>query len=263
MSIETADKLKAQLTDKYVIVKHGIAELKRFESLTGVVKTVNMSGRALVQFDGPVDIGWYDIDPQYLSVVEAPAKKAAPDKHAGAKEGPAKSAAPVAAAKPAAAAAGAAAKPAGMSPLEMARAQGAGAKAPAAAGTAPAAEKKLSPLEMARQQGALKAGSAALPKPAAPAKAEGAPTTAPQAAPAASPAQPGKKMSPLEIARMQDAGKEGCLSTPAPVASAAAPAAPTPAAATPSAPAPAAPAPAPGKKLSPLELARQQGAFKG
>ena len=128
MSIETAEKLKAQLTDKYVVVKHGVAELKRFESLTGVVKTVNMSGRALVQFDGPVDISWYDIDPQYLSVVEAPAKKAAADKHAPTKEAAGKATPAVpAAAKPAAA------KPAGMSPLEAARAQGAaGSKAPAA-----------------------------------------------------------------------------------------------------------------------------------
>src|SRR5277367_5101038 len=115
MSIEIAEKLKAQLTDKYVVVKHGTAELKRFESLTGVVKTVNMAGRALVQFDGPVDISWYDIDPQYLSVVAAPAKKAAPDKHAGK---PAAAASP--AAKPAAPAA--AAKAGGASPLEMARA---------------------------------------------------------------------------------------------------------------------------------------------
>src|SRR5579863_9069506 len=100
MSIETAEKLKSQLTDKYVVVKPGVAELRRFSSLTGVVKTVNMSGRALVQFDGPVDIGWYDIDPEYLTVVEAPAKKAIPEKHAA----PAKAAEapkPAAAAKPA------------------------------------------------------------------------------------------------------------------------------------------------------------------
>src|ERR1700683_1692416 len=126
MSIEIAEKLKAQLTDKYVVVKHGIAELKRFESLTGVVKTVNMAGRALVQFDGPVDISWYDIDPQYLSVVQAPDKKAPPEKHPGTKEATGKSAqAPAPAAKPAASSA--AAKPGGMSPLEMARAQAAAA----------------------------------------------------------------------------------------------------------------------------------------
>jgi hypothetical protein len=268
MSIDVAEKLKAQLTDKYVVVKHGIPELKRFETLTGVVKTVNMSGRALVQFDGPVDIGWYDIDPQYLSVVDAPVKKAAPDKHA-AKEAPAKAAAATpAAAKPAAA------KPAGMSPLEMARAQGAGAakpaaakapiaQAPAGAGAAPAAGAKLSPLEMARQQGAMKAGGAApAAKPAAAPMTETPAAAAPAATPAAATApaaQPGKKLSPLEIARMQDGSKESCLSAPAPAAAA------TPAPAAPAAPAPAASTPAPpsGKKLSPLELARQQGAFKG
>ncbi len=176
MSIEIAEKLKAQLTDKYVVVKHGTAELKRFESLTGVVKTVNMAGRALVQFDGPVDISWYDIDPLYLSVVEAPVKKAAPDKHA-AKETTAKPAAASAPTKPAAAA-----KPGGMSPLEKARAQAAGgaaaAKAPVAKPAAPGAPPpaggaKLSPLELARQQGALKAGGATpAAKPAAPAKAD-------------------------------------------------------------------------------------------
>jgi hypothetical protein len=276
MSIEIAEKLKAQLTDKYVVVKHGVAELKRFESLTGVVKTVNMSGRALVQFDGPVDISWYDIDPQYLSVVDAPVKKAAPEKHAP-KEAAAKAApAAPAAAKPVAA------KPAGMSAIEMARAQGAGAakpaaakapvaQAPAGAGTAPAAGAKLSALELARQQGAMKAGGAAPAAKPAPAPKAASPTTAPKAdpqgaaAPTAAPAagQPGKKMSPLEIARMQDAGKDSCLSAPTPAASA--PAVAPPAAAPAAAPAPAAPAPAPpsGKKLSPLELARQQGAFKG
>ncbi len=140
-------------------------ELRRFESLTGRVKTVNMSGRALVEFDGPVDIGWYDIDPQYLTVVDAPVKKAAPEKHAApAKAEPAKAAA---GAKPAPAAAG---KPAGKSPLEMARSQGAGAAvakpaAPAAAGGAAAPAKKLSPLELARQQGAGAKAAAASPCP--------------------------------------------------------------------------------------------------
>ncbi|HEV7999952.1 MAG TPA: hypothetical protein VGP63_08740, partial [Planctomycetaceae bacterium] len=70
--------------------------------------------------------------------------------------------------------------------------------------------------------------------------------------------------SPLEIARMQGAAKEGCLSTPpaTPIAAAAPPAAaPAPPPAAAPAP-PAAPAPS-GKSLSPLELARQQGAFKG
>src|SRR5580692_9806870 len=166
MSIEIAERLKSQLTDKYVVVKQGVPELRRFATLTGRVKTVNMSGRALVEFNGPVDIGWYDIDPEYLTVVEAPVAKAAPGKHAAPAKG-AEAAKPAAAAAKPAAAAGA--KPAGKSPLEMARAQAAGAATaraakPAAAapagGAAPAA-KKLSPLEMARQQGAVGKAAAA------------------------------------------------------------------------------------------------------
>ena len=121
MSIEIAEKLKSQLTDKYVVVKQGVPELRRFATLTGRVKTVNMSGRALVEFNGPVDIGWYDIDPEYLTVVEAPVAKAAPGKHAAPAKG-AEAAKPAAAAAKPAAAAGA--KPAGKSPLEMARAKG-------------------------------------------------------------------------------------------------------------------------------------------
>ena len=76
MSIELAEKLKEKLTDKFVVVDKSIPELRRFANWTGKVKTVNMSCRALVEFDGPVDIGWYDIDPDYLKVVDAPVKKA-------------------------------------------------------------------------------------------------------------------------------------------------------------------------------------------
>ena len=72
---EQAELLKKQYTDKYVVVKPGVAELRRFDGLTGVVKTVNMSCRALVLFDGPADIAWYDIDPAFLTVVDAPAPK--------------------------------------------------------------------------------------------------------------------------------------------------------------------------------------------
>ncbi len=213
MSIQRAEQLKRDLTDKYVVVTEGIPELRRFGGLTGRVKTVNMSCRALVQFNGPADIGWYDIDPTYLKVVDGPAMKAA----AAAHEAPATATTAKAAAKP----------PAGKSPLEMARAQGA-----AKAETPPASEKKLSPLELARQQGAAKGDA---PAPAA------APAPAPSAG-----GDSGKKLSPLELARMQGAAKSGAAATPA--------APPAPAAS---------PAPADsGKKLSPLELARQQGAAK-
>lgn len=204
MSIDRAERLKTDLTDKWVIVDANIPELRRFVGLTGKVKTVNMNCRALVEFNGAADIGWYDIEPTYLRIVDAPAPKAAPtEKH----EKPAAEKSDKPAPKPAgksplemARAQGAtgAAKPAAKSPLEMARAQGAGGA------TQPAAEagKKLSPLELARQQGAAKSAAAA---PAA------EPSTAPvaeESKPAAPTGADGKKLSPLELARMQGAGKK-------------------------------------------------------
>ena len=230
---EQAELLKKQYTDKFVVVKSGVPELRRFDGLTGVVKTVNMSGRALVLFDGPADIGWYDIDPAFLTVVEAPApKKKAEEKPA--KESPAAKSAP--AAKPAAAASEKKA-----SPLDLIRQQGAGGAKPAAAPTAGGA--KPSPLDLVRQQAAAKAGGAAA-KPAA-------------SMPAAS--GEGKKLSPIEMIRQQQAAKSGEApqATTAPIA---VETAPTPIA---EAPKPAAPAAADGKKLSPIEQVRLQGAFKG
>src|SRR5262245_19220105 len=56
MSIDLAEKLKEKLTDKFVVVDDKVPELKRFANWTGKVKTVNMNCRALVEFDGPVDI---------------------------------------------------------------------------------------------------------------------------------------------------------------------------------------------------------------
>lgn len=110
LMFERVEKLKREYTDKFVVVDDTRPELARFHGITGQVKTVNMSGRALVQFDAWANIGWYDIDPDYLTVIpeplpkpepkaEAPAKKAAPAKAAPAAEGEAKPAA----AKPAAA----------------------------------------------------------------------------------------------------------------------------------------------------------------
>ncbi len=130
---EAIEKLKQEYTDKYVEVATGIPELARFEGHVGQVKTVNMSGRALVQFDAWANIGWYDIDLDYLKVVPKPEPKAAAAK-------PAK-----APAKPAVQAAPAAAGGKKLSPLEMARMQGAakGAAKGTAKGTAePNAEKK-------------------------------------------------------------------------------------------------------------------------
>src|SRR5262245_63707061 len=76
MIFEHIDKLKKQFTDKYVVVDESRPELQRFKGLTGAVKTVNFSGRALVEFDGYNNIGWYDIDPAFLKVVPAPPPKA-------------------------------------------------------------------------------------------------------------------------------------------------------------------------------------------
>ncbi len=113
MTAAEVEVLKRELTDQYVTVDSDRPELARFRGLTGRVKTVNMNGRALVEFDGYVkNIGWYDIAPSFLQITRAPAgaRAAAPN--------------PVQAkpkSKPAAPS-----KPAkGLSPLELARQQGA------------------------------------------------------------------------------------------------------------------------------------------
>ncbi len=207
MSIERAEKLKELLTDKFVVVDADVPELRRFENWTGKVRTVNMNCRALVEFDGPVDIGWYDIDPDYLKVVDAPVKKApAP----AAKAVPAANAAPAEvkpAAKPAAA---------GKSPLDAIRAQQAAkaGAAPAAAGTA-----KPSPLDMIRKQQAAKAAAASPVETASAAPAAPTEAVAPQPAPVAAPpvvapkpvpttGPDGKPLSKLDQIRMQGAAKK-------------------------------------------------------
>jgi hypothetical protein len=77
MSPEGIDRLRAELTDQYVVVQGDRPELARFQGQTGQVKTVNCNGRALVQFDGFGNRGWYDIAPDYLRVVPKPEPKAA------------------------------------------------------------------------------------------------------------------------------------------------------------------------------------------
>ena len=74
MVFEHIENLKNAYTDKNVIVAADRPELGRFQGLTGTVKTVNMSGRALVEFDGHKNIGWFDIDVDFLKLVD----KAAP-----------------------------------------------------------------------------------------------------------------------------------------------------------------------------------------
>ncbi|MEX0819562.1 MAG: hypothetical protein WD070_08205 [Pirellulaceae bacterium] len=130
MVFEHIEKLKQAYTDKFVIVDGSLPELRRFGGMTGTVRTVNMSGRALVEFDAYANIGWYDIDIDYLKVIDAPLPK--PEPKPAAKQ-------PAAKAAPAAKKAAPAAKPAtgaGMSVADMLAAargeKGGGGKAPAA-----------------------------------------------------------------------------------------------------------------------------------
>jgi hypothetical protein len=164
------ERLKREWTDKYVVVNTPAPELARFAHTTGVVKTVNMNGRCLVEFDQFNNIGWYDIDPSALRIVSEPLPK--PAKPAAA----AKPAAKPATAKPATAAKPAAAKPAaggGKRPSTADSLAAARGKAGAATAAKPAGGGKPSTadiLAMARggkaAQGAAPATEAA-PEPAA------------------------------------------------------------------------------------------------
>src|SRR5436189_28595 len=72
------EQMKRDFTDKYVLVDATKPELARFRDVVGRVKTVNMNGRALVEFDEyHLNIGWYDIAPEYLKVVDKPPPKPA------------------------------------------------------------------------------------------------------------------------------------------------------------------------------------------
>jgi len=86
------EKLKQQYTDKYVVVDNNRPELARFGGRTGQVRTVNMSGRALVEFEGDLNVGWYDIEVDFLKVVDKPAPKEKSAPKAKAKKAPAKKA---------------------------------------------------------------------------------------------------------------------------------------------------------------------------
>jgi len=205
--IDRAERLKTELTDKWVVVSATSPDIRRFASLTGKVRTVNMNCRALVEFNNGVDIAWYDIDPGFLTVVNAPVAKPAASEKA---EKPVKAAAPAAAA-PAAAAGGGSA----MDKIRAAAVKPASAAAPAAAG---------SPLDKIRAAASKPAAAApggspldkiraAAAKPAAVAEpvAEAAPAPAAPAAPApAAPAPTAVPLtgSPLDRIRAQGAVKK-------------------------------------------------------
>ncbi|HEX3656256.1 MAG TPA: hypothetical protein VHV55_10635 [Pirellulales bacterium] len=142
-TFEQIEDLKRQYTDKYVLVDTSRPELRRFQGETGRVKTVNMSGRALVQFDMANNIGWYDIGLDFLRVVDGPQAKPAEPEIAG--HDRASAPAKVKPDSPAATAGGkkipepGPAKKSTADILAAARAKGAGAETPAA-GKAPAAK---------------------------------------------------------------------------------------------------------------------------
>jgi hypothetical protein len=205
MVFEHIEKLKQQYTDKYVVVDEQRPELRRFRGRTGTVRTVNMSGRALVEFEGDNNIGWYDIDLDFLKVIDAPLPK--PEK-----EKPAKKEAKAAPAKAEKAAKPAAAKPAGkMSVEEMLAAARTGGKA----GAAPAA-KAVPPAEQAEAKPAKKPGAMSVEEMLAAARGEksaGAKAAAPKAEAAAkAPAVDGNNAdavrAKLEAARKPASGGE-------------------------------------------------------
>jgi hypothetical protein len=192
---------KRQYTDKYVMVDATRPELARFKDIVGQVKTVNMSGRALVEFmDYHLNVGWYDIDPEFLKVVDKPPPKVE--------------------------------KPAAKKPAAKAEPAPAAAKTPAKEKPQAAPAKAAGKPSVAEILAAARGGKAAAPKPAgetasaagtAPAKA--APTPAP-----AKPASPKVDRSKMSVADMLAAaragGAAGPTAAPAPVAKPQAPKAP-------------------------------------
>jgi hypothetical protein len=69
------EALKREWTDQYVRVNADRPELKRFAGIIGRVVTVNLSNKALIDFQ---DGGWYDItaSSEYLTKLEPTEAKA-------------------------------------------------------------------------------------------------------------------------------------------------------------------------------------------
>jgi len=80
MLIDQVEELKKKYTGQYVKADAARPELARFENAVGQIKTVNMNGRALVEFDQDSNHGWYDIPLDCLTVVDKPAPKPEPPK---------------------------------------------------------------------------------------------------------------------------------------------------------------------------------------
>ncbi len=197
MVFEHIEKLKQEYTDKFVVVDEERPELRRFKGMTGTVRTVNMNGKALVEFDAYLNIGWYDIDVDYLSIVDRPAEKTEAKSEAK-KPAAKKEAAPKKDAAPT--------NPGKMSVEEMlAAARGkAPAKPKAKSAPAPASTdpSKMSVAEMLAAARGEKSGGGAPAAKAAPAESSGA-------------GDEGKKKM---ISQVMEAKREGKPESPAPSA---------------------------------------------
>jgi hypothetical protein len=194
MFTEQIERLKQAYTDKFVLVDGTQPELARFRDVVGRVKTVNMSGRALVEFDDyHLNVGWYDIDLEFLKVVDQPPPKPP--------------------------------KPVAKKPAAKAEAKPAAAK-PQATKTVPAAGAKAGKPSIADILAAARGGKAGG---AAPAKAK---AETPAASPPAPKAQPAAKVdrSKMSVAEMIAAARAGGAGTEATAKAAAKPPAEQPAA---------------------------------
>ena len=91
MLSQEVERLRREYTDQYVVVDAGRPGLARFKGAVGRVKTVNMSGRALVEFEADNNRGWYDVEIDCLNVVDKPPPKVEPkiEKKPAAPAGPA------------------------------------------------------------------------------------------------------------------------------------------------------------------------------
>lgn len=176
MVFEEVERLQREYTDKYVVVDAQRPELARFADYTGIVKTINYNGRALVEFlDYNLNIGWYDIGLDYIKIVPKPDPNAKKEKAA--------KAAPVAKAATAKAAdAKPVRKPVVGSKLSTAeilaalKAKGPGTIAPKAV-AAPVAAEPEQKAEIAEAPAAAPVEKVAAPKPAGAKPAGPLPTT--------------------------------------------------------------------------------------
>ncbi len=75
MVFSRIERLRDGYSDKQVVVESDLPELARFKGQTGRVITVNCNGRALVAFDAGKDRARYDIEIDYLKVIDKPAAK--------------------------------------------------------------------------------------------------------------------------------------------------------------------------------------------